>query len=326
MSKLKRKRIDIPIYAFRGGQQFLPYPLPPGRKGAYRIETHIEPAGKSLTIVSIRNAIFMGLQPQKLALDAPTTIHKLRYHPNDADHGVWMTTQPQEIEQHQRQLSKAHGHVLLGGLGLGLAVGILQSNEKVKSITVVEKAKDVIDLVAPHLPREKELNVIHADLFAHLLAQSIMGDGYDFAFYDIWAPTGQTVITSHTLPLRRLSRGLLKQDQIECWNEEEMIGQVATGIISRMQFPQLIDPILTMPAAEFAPMRKCNREVFPFMNWLRQNQHRPDGIHAKMGVRRYLAALKNGEAWERDWEQFDKPIRLRKKTPKKELQHAPNGA
>jgi hypothetical protein len=37
---------------------------------------------------------------------------------------VGMTTNPQEIEQHERQLDNFHGDVLVGGLGLGLAIAL----------------------------------------------------------------------------------------------------------------------------------------------------------------------------------------------------------
>jgi hypothetical protein len=37
---------------------------------------------------------------------------------------AWMSTLPQEIEQHERQLANFHGDVLVGGLGLGLAIAL----------------------------------------------------------------------------------------------------------------------------------------------------------------------------------------------------------
>lgn len=312
--KLKRPPIEIPFHEFNGQQQLLPYDLPPGRKGSYRIETEIKPIGKVLPVVSHRNAFLSGQQPVNLKLAAPLLLHRLRYHPNAKDHGVWMTTYPQEVEQHVRQLRNAHGHVLIGGLGLGLAVGILQQNAKIKSITVVEKAKAVIDLVEPHLPRiQCGVNVIHGDLFAHLAAVKLLGDGYDFAFYDIWAPTGQRVLTSHTMPLRQLSIGVVAQDQIECWNEDEMIAQAIQGIATRLMFPQLIDPMFGLPDKEFAGLRDANRECFPFYNWLRYKKHRPDGVHAKMGVQSYTAALKDAEIWNLNWAQYAKPIRAKRK-------------
>lgn len=292
-----------------GTDQTLPFNLPEGRLGPYRIETKIEPANTRLCVVSMRNAIFMGLKPCEMRHGRPLVIHKLRYHRrnDEANHGVWMTTLPQEVEQHRRQLKHAHGHVLVGGLGLGLAVGILHDNPAVQSITVIEKSKHVIDLVEPYLPAARfSTKVIHDDLFKWLVAARALGHvGFDFAFYDIWETTGQMVLTTHTMPLRRLSIGLVEQDQIECWNELEMVGQVAIGLSSQLQIPSVIESILVMPEQEFRAMAHMNKESFPFLAWLRAKKHNPQGPHAGAGMRRYVKALCDAEAWQRDWAQYE---------------------
>jgi len=54
--------------------------------------------GEELTVVSMRNAIFMGLKPTKIILDRDVQIHKL----TDQD-GIWMTSLPQELEQVDQQ-------------------------------------------------------------------------------------------------------------------------------------------------------------------------------------------------------------------------------
>ena len=42
---------------------------------------------------------------------------------------------------------KAHGNVLIGGLGIGLILLAIQDKEDIEQITVIEKNKEVIELV-----------------------------------------------------------------------------------------------------------------------------------------------------------------------------------
>jgi len=50
---------------------------------------------------------------------------------------------------------KAEGRVLTGGLGLGLIAHALAKNPRVKEVTIVERNKDVRELVKPLIPDEK---------------------------------------------------------------------------------------------------------------------------------------------------------------------------
>ena len=77
---------------------------------------------------------------------------------------TWMVDDPPHwwaMEDHARFYRE---HVLVAGLGLGLIVHTLHQNSKVTRITVVEKERDVIDLLFPHLPHEK-LVVEHGDFW-----------------------------------------------------------------------------------------------------------------------------------------------------------------
>lgn len=78
------------------------------------------------------------------------------------DGKTWMVDDPPHwwaMEEHARNY---HGAVLCAGLGLGLIVWALQRNRLVHHITVVERDKDVINLVAPLL-QPNRVAIIHAD-------------------------------------------------------------------------------------------------------------------------------------------------------------------
>jgi hypothetical protein len=237
------------IHTVNGADQFLPYHLPPGGRGKFYIKTETEKKGTSLAVVSMRNSIFMGMPPQKMTLHSDTIVHSLGETDRETDRGTWMTTSPQEVEQHQRQLGGFHGNVLLGGLGLGLAPAILAQKPGVTSITIIEKSTGVRRLVEPHLRpfvegHGKELHIITSDIFEWLRRWKLRtttkpfpkDHRFDFAFYDTWCPTGEMELVRSVIPLRRLSRGILPNSHIQCLNEDEMLGQVRLGMQSQLPY------------------------------------------------------------------------------------------
>jgi hypothetical protein len=208
--------------------------------------------------------------------------------------------------------------VLVGGLGLGLAVGILRLNPKVKSITVVEINPDVIRLVgtsAMHHPVKNDMDgkktrIVRADLFRYLKTAKANGLKYDFAFYDTWCPTGQRVLITDTLPLRRLSEGVVPNDMIECWNEDEMIGQVIAGAqfwcnADKLDFLEKSgqpNPF-KQSRKEFRSWRKFNRETYPFLAWIRKVD--PTYEEASGMLQTYVQSLKDPKQFDGFWKKYD---------------------
>jgi hypothetical protein len=92
-----------------------------------------------------------------------------------------------EISDHFSFLFKAKGHVLINGLGLGWIVEALLRKKEVKTIVVIEKSKDVIDLVKQHYydkcPKNKSLIIVHADAFEY---KPQKGQRFDAVWHDIW--------------------------------------------------------------------------------------------------------------------------------------------
>jgi spermidine synthase len=129
-------------------------------------------------------------------------------------------------------IRQAHGHVLIGGLGLGVVHHLIANLSKgIKSITTIEKEQDVIDLVSPTLNNHHVNWTIQCgDLFP------VVGDlkndrtKYDFAFFDIWTGTGEYTWVEYVVPLRRLCRRKIPQGQVLCWNEDEMKGQLRDAL------------------------------------------------------------------------------------------------
>lgn len=200
---------------------------PVGGWGDVHIEHEVVPAGSPITVVSMRNAIFMGSRPASIKFDSPFTIRHLV----SKEYGKWMSDSPQEVWQMIELLRKMHGRVLVGGLGLGVFPHLLcTANVRyadVHSVSVVERSKDVQNLITPHI--DPLMFHYNYDLFDYL-KNYFDRDQYDSAFFDIWQATGEMAWAEYIVPLRRLCRGKIKQRDILCWNEEEMTGQLRRGL------------------------------------------------------------------------------------------------
>jgi len=296
----------FPIHSFKGKEYSLPYYLPERKSHKCSITIDFKKPGTTLPVVSMRNSLFMGLPMVSLKVDRPLGIHTLK----QEGMGTWMTSMPQEIEQHSRQLTGMSGRVLVGGLGLGLAVAYLEGNEDVTEIVCVEKSQSIIHMVLPFMPKKKT-KVINMDLFKYLESQRAITicnppakETFDHAFYDIWCPTGETVHSKYVIPLRKLSQGLIPQENIQCWNEDEMIGQLALACQTSLMYLDMpvgdkFRTILDEPEDRFDRYKKVQGLVWYWYRFLRREKLTIAQAHAQMG--RYLADLKDPERFERNW-------------------------
>ena len=121
-----------------------------------------------------------------------------------------------ERDTNQEFLWRAHGHVLLGGLGLGMVVLAAQDKSEVKSITVLELSQDVIDLVVPQLPLSKKVTVVTADVFQQFILAN--EPQFDTIYMDIW-PNICSDNFAAMLELReKYSRCLNPNGWFGCWS------------------------------------------------------------------------------------------------------------
>ena len=79
--------------------------------------------------------------------------------------------------------AKKGGDILINGLGLGVALTAILESADIPSVTVIEQAKEVIDLVAPSFAHDKRVNIIHADAFEW---KPPKGKHYTAVWHDIW--------------------------------------------------------------------------------------------------------------------------------------------
>lgn len=112
----------------------------------------------------------------------------------------------------------AHGKVLVGGLGIGLILLAVQDKPEVEKITVIEKNKEVVELVADQLPLNEKVEIINADAFEYIPAEE-----YNTIYMDIWNYINEDVYREQMKPLiSRYRRYLVPKSEdenryIDCW-------------------------------------------------------------------------------------------------------------
>ena len=104
----------------------------------------------------------------------------------------WMTVTPNEMATMQPAIDAAHGDVVAMGLGLGYFAFMAGRKPDVRSVTVVERDGEVIELFSRHiLPQlicREKIRIVQADAFA-FAADTLPGMGADLAFVDLWHDT-----------------------------------------------------------------------------------------------------------------------------------------
>lgn len=112
----------------------------------------------------------------------------------------------------------AHGKVLIGGLGIGLILLAVQDKPDVEKITVIEKSKEVIELVAYQLPLNRKVEIVNADVFEYIPTEK-----YNTIYIDIWNYINDDVYNEEMKPLiSRYRRYLVPKSEdgnryIDCW-------------------------------------------------------------------------------------------------------------
>lgn len=192
-----------------------PINLPERTSGKISIKHHILTKGSEVAIISMRSAFTRGTSPLFAKLPRDLRIHEL----HEEEHGTWMTDKLEELQQINEAIEgfQPHGHVLVGGLGLGILATILRDLPGVKSVTVIERSADVINLCKP-----KGVKVIPADILDYLQAAD---KAFDCYMIDTWQGTNEGTWWRDVLPIRRAIANRFGWKKVWCWAENIMLGQ-----------------------------------------------------------------------------------------------------
>lgn len=135
---------------------------------------------------------------------------------------VVMSDTDMEKRTNANFVRNAHGKVLIGGLGIGLILLAIQDKPEVEKIVVVEKHREVIDLVKDQLPLNEKVEVVNADVWKYTPAEK-----FNTIYMDIWNYINTDVYRDSMKPLIARYRKFLvpKQEDgnrfIDCWCRKE---------------------------------------------------------------------------------------------------------
>ena len=141
---------------------------------------------------------------------------------------VWMSLNPNEIETMKPYIKKAKGNVLVLGLGMGYVPYMISLKDEVKSITIVEKDKEIIDLfkknLLPLFVNKNKITIIEDDAIKYLNRKDVR---YDYIFADLWhdAEDGLSLF----IQLKRINQN------IDCWLEVSLYQMLRRCMITLLE-------------------------------------------------------------------------------------------
>lgn len=146
--------------------------VPEGQSGTWQI-SRFKPEGLGATLHNIK-------QPGR-AIVVGDTYTKLTDNGN-----IIMSDTPAELKDLWPLKTHLEGHVLINGLGLGVALQGALDEPNVKHVTVIELSRDVISLVAQHYITRygDKLTIVHADAFDWTPPKNTR---YNAVWHDIWS-------------------------------------------------------------------------------------------------------------------------------------------
>ena len=140
---------------------------------------------------------------------------------------VWMSLNPNEIETMKPYIAKAKGNVLVLGLGMGYVPFHLTNKSDVKSITIVEKDQDIINLfnklLLPKFNNQNKIKIVKDDAIYFVSNNH----KYDYIFADLWHNPEDGL--SLFLKLKAINKN------IDCWLETSLIALLRRCMLTLLE-------------------------------------------------------------------------------------------
>ena len=128
---------------------------------------------------------------------------------------IWMSLNPNEIKTMEPYIAKAKGDVLVLGLGMGYVAFMMANKKDVKSVTIIEKDPNVINifnnLLWPSFKNKEKIRIINDDALNYLKQKQAR---YDYIFADLWHSPDDGL--SLFLKIKKINK------RIDCWLEVSM--------------------------------------------------------------------------------------------------------
>ena len=128
-----------------------------------------------------------------------------------------MSDTPLECRTNRSFIEMVNGDILIAGLGIGLLPYNLLFTEKesvVNSVTVIEKNKDLIDLLEPVF-KHKKLKIINDDIFKFETKEK-----FNYIYFDIWPDFNSDNLEDMKLLEKKFRKNLVKNGKIDSWSKD----------------------------------------------------------------------------------------------------------
>jgi len=182
--------------------------VPEGERGEAKV-AHFEVDEKASRFTSIRAAVNMR---------SGEYVPPGRYARLVVGGDLMMSDTQMEQDTNSCAVHAANGDVLIAGMGLGVMLIPTCRKPEVTKVLVVEKSKDVIDLVGPHVRRflgkdAEKLTIVQGDIFDF---KPPKGQMWDTIWWDVWPTVCEDNLDGLSTLKRRFCKRLNKGNP-RCW-------------------------------------------------------------------------------------------------------------
>lgn len=139
----------------------------------------------------------------------------------------------------QKFIHKAHGNVLIGGLGIGLLTkNLIPKIEggEIKHISIWEKNTNLINLwkmAGQDLPVHDKISIFNYDVFDYPKVRSQLKGVFDSVYIDIWTELSERAYTQMK-HFRRVFKPFLNPNNpnafVDCWMRDVCAKKVRNGL------------------------------------------------------------------------------------------------
>lgn len=137
---------------------------------------------------------------------------------------VYMSITPHEINTMKGAVEKAHGNVVVYGLGLGYFPYMISLKDDVTSITIVEEDNNVIrlfkDMILPHFEHKEKIQLVQNDAFEYAKERMKKGN-FDYGFTDLWHDEQDGL--EMYVKMKNINDSLKKPVEMDYWIEESLL-------------------------------------------------------------------------------------------------------
>lgn len=142
---------------------------------------------------------------------------------------VWMSPAISEITSMGDGIEKGHGNCLTMGLGIGVIPYLWLLKDEVKSVTIVEFNKDVIDLfekyIKPQYNTNKHIEIIHGNAFDYYNEDFL--NKFDYVYIDFWESSQDGLEYYIKLMEKRIN-----MTHVDYWIEDSMLYDIKCIVAS----------------------------------------------------------------------------------------------